>query len=115
MAIYKTNSILEIKGYTIELCLKLDVKVVPASDPGVNTLKINYVGNVTNYNNTKLLPLDIVPSDQGFITIDGNVKGNFVFESVQRTRWKKIENKVGQTVKGYLIPAKPPTEANEWV
>lgn len=115
---YKKNATITVKGKSIDVCVKEDsLRPETSAQIGVSGLILNYVGNVVNSysSNSKLFPPEIKSNDRGVIVIDeDNITGEWVFQSIQRTRWKKIEKALGQPFSGFLI-LKKETDPNDWI
>jgi hypothetical protein len=119
MSFYKPNAIITIKNYSLSVCIKRHSNYQVSSDVGFEGERLEFVGNIVNSNvsnyNKKLLPNDIIVGDRGNISIDqGNILGDWIFTDIQRTRFKAIENTLGQTFLGVVIIAKNYNPNTDW-
>ena len=113
---YVANAILTIKTYTLEVCVKRKTDHQRQDDVGLANLRLRFVGNMVNSGisgNTKLFPEDVKVGDRGEISIDSEgIQGEFIIEDIHRTRFKAVENSLGQTFSGFLVPSKPYVESD---
>lgn len=108
MGFYKPNAVLTLNDGTIDITLEVAIKLkkdpTTINDPGLQNLKLFYVGNAVN---PKVFPESLKEGSKALINIDsGTIQGDFIFYSIHRTRFKGIEQSLGQTFSGYLIPQK---------
>ena len=113
---YVTNAILTIKTYTLEVCVKKQSNPQKQDAVGLANLRLSFVGNIVNSGvsvNKKLFPEDVKVGDRGEISIDSEgIQGEFIIEDIHRTRFKAVENSLGQAFSGFLVPSKPYVESD---
>ena len=125
--LYVTNAILTINNHTVEVCVKRKTDPQKQDEVGLGNLRLRFVGNVVNsgvIGSLKQFPQDVKVGDRGEITIDSEgIQGEFIIEDIHRTRWKAVENSLGQTFSGFLVPSKQysesdwgsdPVDNNDW-
>jgi hypothetical protein len=108
VAFYKPNAVLTfndgITDLTLEVCIKRKQDPKILTDPGLQNIRLFYVGNSVK---PKVFPESLIEGSKALIDIDsGNIQGDFLFFDIHRTRFKSVENSLGQTFSGYVIPKK---------
>jgi hypothetical protein len=115
--LYKANATLKIKDFSIKVCIKEKENPETSGAIGYQGVILNFVGNVVDsgQTNKRILPDSIKSDDRGYIDIDEkNLHGEFVFQSIHKTRWKTLENSLGQHFTGFMI-LESDTKNEDWV
>ena len=108
MGFYKPNAILTfndgVTDLTLAVCMKLKKEVTTINEPGLQNVRLFYLGNAVT---PRLFPESVKEGSKALVNIDsGTTLGDFIFYTIQRTRFKSVEKSLGQTFMGYVIPRK---------
>jgi hypothetical protein len=112
MSLYQqqSNAVLTFStGEVVHCCLKLQsTSIADIQAGGLQNRETRYKGNVTNSGTSPkyLLPPTITQNSRGSIIFDDKQSGEFIMFECLRTRWKSVEQMMGQNIAITFFPNK---------